>query len=136
MSARRTIASMTALATIGATAATTFGGPAAPASAQVEPCVQRIVVFNNSAFILSYALSDRDGTTTESTDEYPVTQFRSTDLTTTAYAEGDDVRPVVSAQSGGTQPADRFVSFCDNGQTATYTVTGTLNDIRVTLIDG
>jgi len=134
MNVRRT--TLTALATLGVMTATTLGGPAAPASAQVDPCVQRIVVFNNSAFIQSYALSDRQGVTTASTDEYPVNQFRSTDLTTTAYAEGDDVRPVVSAQAGGTQPADRFVSFCDNGQTATYTVTGTVNDIRVTLIDG
>jgi len=134
MNARRKTLTTTALLALGA-AGTTFGIPATPASAQVDPCVQRVVVFNNSAFIFSYALSDRTGVSTPSTDEYPVNQFRSTDLTTTDYAEGDDVRPVVDAQAGGTQPADRFVSFCRNGQTATYTVTGTLTDIRVTLID-
>lgn len=126
-----------ALATTGAVAAATFAGPASPAAAQVNPCVQRIVVSNNSAFVLSYALSNRLGVTTVSSDRYPVTQWRSTDLTTTTFTAGEDVRPVITALGGGSsQPADQFVSFCDNGQTATYTVTGTLNDISVTLIGG
>lgn len=124
-----------ALATLGVAAAT-LGGPASPAAAQVDPCVQRIVVSNNAAFVLSYAVSNRTGVTTTPTDRYPVNQFRSTDLTFTDFAAGEDVRPIVTAQSGGTQPAAQFVSFCDNGQTATYIVTGTLNDISVTLIGG
>jgi len=99
--------------------------------------VQRIVVANNSAFVLSYVLSDRTGTTTTPTDRYPVNQSRATDLTFTDYATGTDVRPIVTPLGGGNAtPAGRFVSFCDNGQTATYIVTGTLNDYQATLIGG
>lgn len=123
-----------ALATAGAIAATVVG-PAAPALAQVDPCVQRVVVSNNAAFNLSYVLTDRTGVSTTPTDRYPVHQFRSTDLTATSFGAASDVRPLVTPQGGGSpQPGDRFVSFCDNGQTATYIVTGTLNDYRVTLI--
>lgn len=125
----------TALAATGAVAAT-LAGPASPAAAQVDPCVQRVVVSNNSAFVLSYVLSDRTGTTTTPTDRYPVNQSRSTDLTFTDFAAGTDVRPVVSALAGDTTPASQFVSFCDNGQTATYIVTGTTTDFQVTLIGG
>jgi hypothetical protein len=126
----------TALATGGVVAAT-LAGPAAPALAQVDPCVQRVVVSNNSGFVLSYVLSDRTGTTTTPTDEYPVNQSRATDLGFTDYPAGTDVRPVVTPLGGGNPtPAGQFVSFCDNGQTATYIVTGTLNDFQVTLIGG
>lgn len=117
--------------------ALTLAGPAAPALAQVDPCVQRVVVSNNSAFVLSYVLSDRTGTTTNPTDRYPVNQSRATDLTFTDYAAGTDVRPIVTPLGGGNPtPAGQFVSFCDNGQTATYIVTGTLNSFQVTLIGG
>jgi hypothetical protein len=124
----------TALATAGAITAVTVGAPASPAAAQVDPCVQRVVVSNNSGGILSYVLSNRLGVTNTATDQYPVNQWRTTDLTTTAFTEGEDVRPIVSVQAGDTVPANNFVSFCANGQTATYTVTGTINDISITLI--
>lgn len=122
---RKTRALTTALATVGAIAA----APASPAAAQVDPCVQRIVVFNNSGTILSYVLTNRTGVSNAPTDEYPVNQFRTTDLTTTTFTAGEDLRPVVTVQGGDTVPASNFVSYCDNGQTATYTVTGTVNDI-------
>lgn len=123
-----------ALATAGIAGATL--GSASPAAAAVDPCVQRVVVSNNSSFVLSYVLNDRTGAATTPTDQYPVNQSRATDLTFTNYAAGTDVRPIVSALSGDTTPANQFVSFCDNGQTATYIVTGTLNDYQVTLIGG
>jgi hypothetical protein len=126
----------TALATAGAVAAVTVAGPVSPAAAQVDPCVQRVVVSNNSAFVLSYVLSDRTGVSTTPSDQYPVNQSRATDLSFTDFAAGTDVRPVVSALAGDTTPAGQFVSFCDNGQTATYIVTGTTTDFQVTLIGG
>jgi hypothetical protein len=107
---------------------------AAPSALQVDPCVQRIVVSNNSGGILSYVLSTREGVTNTATDQYPVNQWRTTDLTTTEFAEGTDLRPIVSVQAGDTVPAPNFVSFCANGQTATYIVTGTINDINIALI--
>jgi hypothetical protein len=134
MNRTRTVVS-TALATAGIAAATLIG-TAGPAAAAVSPCVQRVVVSNNSSFVLSYVLSDRTGVTTTPSDEYPVNQSRATDLTFTNFAADTDVRPVVSANSGSTTPAGQFVSFCDNGQTATYIVTGTLNDYQITLIGG
>ncbi|GAA0568036.1 hypothetical protein GCM10010172_60310 [Paractinoplanes ferrugineus] len=125
-----------ALAGTGLLAAS-LAGPATPALAQVDPCVQRVVVSNNSGFVLSYQLSDRTGTTTTPTDRYPVNQSRATDLSFTDYAAGTDVRPIITPYGGGTAtPAGQFVSYCDNGQTATYIVTGTIMSYQVTLIGG
>jgi hypothetical protein len=126
----------TALATAGV-AAVTVVGSASPAFAQVDPCVQRVVVSNNAAFNLSYVLSDRTGVTTTASEQYSQNQARATDLTFTDFAAGTDVRPIVTPLGGGSAtPAGQFVSFCDNGQTATYIVTGTLNSFQVTLIGG
>lgn len=111
--------------------------PAAAASSalQVDPCVQRIVVSNNSGAIISYVLSTREGVTNTATDEYPVNQWRTTDLTTTEFTAGVDLRPIVSTLGGNNAtPAPNFVSYCDNGQTATYIVTGTADSLNITLI--
>jgi hypothetical protein len=125
-----------ALATAGIAAAGVVGS-ASPALAQVAPCVQRVVVSNNAGFNLSYVLSDRTGTTTTPTEQYAINQARATDLSFTDFAANTDVRPIVTPQGGGsTTPAGQFVSYCDNGQTATYIVTGTLNDFQIALIGG
>lgn len=96
--------------------------------------MQRVAVVNNAAFVMSFALVTRTGTPTPATDAYPVNQWRTTDLTTTDVPEGTDVRPLVSATAGGTGLGNRFVSYCANGQTATYTVTGTTTSFSVTLL--
>lgn len=136
MNRTRTAISAT-LATAGVVAATVVGS-AGPALAQVDPCVQRVVVSNNAAFNLSYTLSDRTGVvTTTPTEQYSQNQARATDLTFTDFAAGTDVRPIITPQGGGSPtPAGQFVSFCDNGQTATYIVTGSLFDFQVDLIGG
>jgi hypothetical protein len=124
----------TALAATGAAGALAVAGPATPAMAQVVPCVQRIAVINNAAFNMSFTVSTRVGITSAPTDDYGINNFRLIDLVSTPLPVGDDVRPVVSAQSGGTAPAADFVSFCANGQTATYTATGTTTNFSVTLL--
>jgi hypothetical protein len=106
---------------------------AQPAAAE-PPCVQKISVVNNAAFVMSYRLQTREGITTAPTDNYPINQTRTTDLTTTELPLGADVRPLVSAVAGDENLGNLFVSYCDNGQTATYSVTGTTLDFQVTLL--
>ncbi|MGC4902616.1 hypothetical protein ACLQ2Y_25135 [Micromonospora echinospora] len=107
---------------------------ASTASAQAEPCVQRIAVVNNAAFVMSFSVQASNGLETASTDTYPINQSRTIDLTTTALPVGADVRPVVDAVAGVQRTPSSFVSYCENGQTATYSVTGTTYDYSVTLI--
>ena len=134
--------SLTRVARIAATgtaaAAATTGlvnlAAAGPAAAQATPCVQKIAVVNNAGFVMSYAVTTRVGQLTSSTDQYPINQWRILDLTSTALTTGDDVRPVVQAVAGGTALGNNFVSYCANGQTATYTVTGTTTNFQVTLL--
>lgn len=126
---RRTLATVAAAAA-GATALTV--APSA-AFAQAAPCVQNIAVINNGAYSMSFVVSSRTGITSTPTDTYLINNFRLVDLTATPIPEGQDVRPVVTATAGNTEPSADFVSFCANGQTATYTATGTTLDVRVTL---
>ncbi|MET7877659.1 hypothetical protein ABZS52_12070 [Micromonospora profundi] len=107
---------------------------ASTASAQAEPCVQRITVVNNAAFVMSFSVTASNGLETSNTDTYPINQSRTVDLTTTALPVGSDVRPVVDAVAGAQRTPSSFVSYCENGQTATYSVTGTTYDYSVTLI--
>ena len=68
------------------------------------------------------------------TDNYPINQWRIVDLASTPFAEGVDVRPLVHAQAGNDVPGNVFVSYCVNGQTATYTASGTTTNYTVTLL--
>jgi hypothetical protein len=108
-------------------------GSAAPASAQAAPCVQNIAVLNNAAFVMSFLVSTRTGITSAPTDNYPVNQYRVINLTSTPITVGEDVRPVVTAVAGDTVASPTFVSYCTNGQTATYAAYGTTLNFSVTL---
>jgi hypothetical protein len=114
-------------------AALTVGFPPSAAFAQAAPCVQNIAVINNGAYAMSFTVSSRTGITSTPTDTYLINSFRLIDLTATPIPEGQDVRPVVTATAGNTEPSADFVSFCANGQTATYSATGATLDVRVTL---
>lgn len=135
MTTRRSIARR---ALVGTAAAAALGlGLAAPATAQpaaTEPCVQRVAVVNNGGFTMSFAVSTREGQLSAPTDTYAINEWRVIDLTTTPLAEGVDIRPVVSATAGSDVAGNRFVSYCRNGQTATFTASGTVTDYQVTLI--
>jgi len=48
--------------------------------------------------------------------------------------EGTDVRPLVHATAGDTVAGNSFLSYCQNGQTATYSAGGTTLDYTVTLL--
>jgi len=109
-------------------------GQAGPGAALVAPCVQKVTVVNNAGFVASFRASTRTGVETASTDEYPINQWRTIDLTTTDLPEGTDVRPVVHAVAGTDRPGNSFVSYCQNGQTATYSITGTTLNYSVTLL--
>jgi len=108
-------------------------GSAAPALAQAAPCVQNIAVLNNAAFLLSFQVSTRTGVSSTPTGSYPVNQYRVIDLTSTPITAGQDVRPVVTAVAGDTVASPTFVSYCTNGQTATYAAYGTTLNFSVTL---
>ncbi|GAB6902215.1 hypothetical protein [Kineosporia succinea] len=112
-------------------------GLAAPAAqAQASPCVQKVTVVNNGGFTMNFALTTREGSLTASTDTYAINQSRTIDLNATEIAPGTDVRPLVRATAGNTVPGNVFVSYCENGQSATYTATGTTLDYSVTLLGG
>ncbi|MFI9569267.1 hypothetical protein [Streptomyces rishiriensis] len=102
--------------------------------AQAQPCVQKVAVVNNAGFVLSWAASARTGEQSAPTGDYAINQTRIIDLSTTALPEGTDIRPYVEAVGGTNEYGSSYVSYCDNGQTATYTVTGTTFDYSVTLL--
>ncbi|MFD6296060.1 hypothetical protein ACFWFU_14750 [Streptomyces sp. NPDC060235] len=109
-------------------------GAASSAPAAAEPCVQKVTVVNNSGYVLNWQPSSHTGEVSASTESYPVNQSRTIDLSTTGWAEGTEVRPLVHALAGTDEFGNRYVSYCDNGQTATYTATGTTLDPAVTLL--
>ncbi|WP_067495741.1 hypothetical protein [Actinoplanes sp. TFC3] len=115
-------------------AAGLLGVTAQPAAAQAVPCVQKIAVVNNGGFTLNFQITTREGALSAATDTYPVNQWRLIDLTSTALPEGSDVRPLVHATAGNDELGNVFVSYCTNGQTATYTASGTTLDYSVTLL--
>lgn len=124
---------LTATAAFAATGAVTLASPASPAFAQATPCVQNIAVINNGAYSMSFLVSNRVGISSAPSDSYQINNYRLIDLTASPIPEGDDVRPIVSATAGNTEPSADFVSFCANGQTATYSATGTTLNVSVTL---
>lgn len=107
---------------------------AEPPSTLAVPCVQKIAVVNNGGFTINFEVTTRDGQLSAPTDTYPINQWRVVDLTSTPLAEGVDVRPLVHATAGDDVPGNVFVSYCVNGQTATYTAGGTTLDYSVTLL--
>ncbi|MEV8509915.1 hypothetical protein AB0368_34525 [Actinoplanes sp. NPDC051475] len=115
---------------LGAAAQPAAAAPAAPAS----PCVQKIAVVNNGGFVLNFQITTREGQLSAPTDDYPVNQWRLIDLTSTPLEEGVDVRPLTHATAGDDVLGNTFVSYCANGQTATYTASGTTLNYTVTLL--
>ncbi|MGW4211355.1 hypothetical protein ACWEIJ_25405 [Lentzea sp. NPDC004789] len=117
------------------------GALAAPPSASAAeadaaaPCVQKVAVVNNAGFVLSFRVTTRTGGLSPETDNYPINQWRVVDLTATELAEGSDVRPLVQAVGGTSQTGNTFVSYCRNGQTATYTASGATLNYTVVLIN-
>jgi hypothetical protein len=111
----------------------TVAQPAA-AAAQATPCVQKIAVVNNGGFVINFQVTTRDGQLSAPTDDYPINQWRLVDLTSTPLPEGVDVRPLVHATAGDDVLGNNFVSYCLNGQTATYTASGTTLNYTVTLL--
>lgn len=118
---------------VSAATAAVLAAPSA-AQAQSEPCVQRIAVVNNAGFVASFRVATSTGLQSQGTDGYPINQWRTIDLTTTPLPAGSDVRPVVHAVAGNDATPSDYVSYCANGQTATYSVTGSTTNITVTLI--
>jgi hypothetical protein len=123
------IAATATLAAAGVTALT-----AVPAQAAAVPCVQKVAVVNNGGFTINFQMTTRTGELSAATDTYPINQWRLIDLTATPLTPGDDVRPLVHATAGNDALGNVFVSYCDNGQTATYTASGTTLNYTVTLL--
>ena len=133
MTAKAVQAALTVAGAAGLLGAAASPAVAAPAL-QATPCVQKVAVVNNGGFVINFQITTREGALSAPTDNYPINQWRLVDLNSTPMAEGTDVRPLVSAQAGNTVPGNVFVSFCNNGQTATYTASGTTLNYTVTLL--
>ncbi|HZS75952.1 MAG TPA: hypothetical protein VFA41_05010 [Ktedonobacteraceae bacterium] len=103
--------------------------------------VQTIACVNDAAFVMSFGLEILDMNTgiplileNVDTGNYPIDQTRSIDLSTTGIAEGTWVRPQVRAVWGDTNLGNRYVQYAQNGQTASYDVSGTTLNYSVNLI--
>ncbi|SDS39373.1 hypothetical protein [Actinoplanes derwentensis] len=132
MTPKRVAATAFAMTLTGTAAV--IGLTATPAAAAAEPCVQKVAVVNNGGFVINFQLTTRDGQVSAPTDDYPINQWRLVDLVSTPFAEGVDVRPLVHAEAGNDVLGNVFVSYCANGQTATYTASGTTLNYSVTLL--
>lgn len=91
--------------------------------------VQSIACSNAAGFVMSFkirALND-DGTAAflGDSDEYPIDQTRSIDLSGLGIAEGTWVTPQVYAVWGVGNEGDHYCVYAQNGETATYNVSGT-----------
>jgi len=94
--------------------------------------VQLIECKNSAAFNMSFRVTSADKTS-DPTDEYPVLQSRSIDLSGAGFNEGDEVWPQVHAVWGKTIDSNDHVVFKRSGKKAVYEVTGVLWDFKVVL---
>ena len=93
--------------------------------------IQKIECKNNAWFVMSFTITDGQFSTPSSGD-FPISQSRTIDLSSTKLAEGTevwiDVFPVLGSEKAG---SEKF-TFAMNGKTALYEVTGTLFGYSIT----
>jgi hypothetical protein len=97
--------------------------------------VQKIACANNAGFVMWFRAVTPGGTS-DPTDNYPINQTRVIDLASTPFREGLEFWPEVHAILGKTESAGEHITFKLNGETATYQVTGTTFNYRISLIGG
>jgi hypothetical protein len=99
--------------------------------------VQKIAVVNDAGFVLNFSVAykNANGSTSYSatTDNYPIDQSRTIDVSTLGLATGTTIWPHVNAIAGQTKDGPP-VQYAANGQVATYEVQGTTQDYTITLI--
>ncbi|NEO75714.1 hypothetical protein [Moorena sp. SIO4G3] len=94
--------------------------------------VQKIACTNNAGFVMNFYV-DIEGLKTGGSGDYPINQTRTIDVGEYPIGEGFSMKPVVNAVLGKTL-AGPSVIFKRNGQTATYSVTGTTLIYKICLI--
>jgi len=99
--------------------------------------VQSIACSNNAGFVMNFSVgyAKKDGSSGRlgGSGDYPVNQTRSIDLANNGLQPGDSIWPCVNAVWGKSNEGERVV-FSPNGQTATYTVSGTTLNYSVSRI--
>lgn len=99
--------------------------------------VQKIAVVNDAGFVLNFSVAykNANGSTSYSatSDNYPIDQSRTIDVSTLGLATGTTIWPHVNAALGATKDGPP-VQYAANGQVATYTVQGTTQDYTITLV--
>ena len=95
--------------------------------------VSTIAVTNDAAMEIQFKI-EAGGMSTGYTDYYPVGQTKSMAVPT-IFASGTPVQIAVHADAGVTEHGSG-VAFAPNGNTATFTVTGTTQSFSVELIGG
>jgi hypothetical protein len=99
--------------------------------------VQKIACSNNAGFVMSFTVAyiDEDGNTLTYGDSgnYPINQTRTIDLKGSGIAPGTFIWPIVNAVWGLTQEAHRKVRYSEDGNVATYDVSGTTLNYNITL---
>jgi hypothetical protein len=99
--------------------------------------VQKIAVVNDAGFVLNFSVAykNANGSTSYSapSDNYPIDQSRTIDVSTLGLATGTSIWPHVNAIAGNTEDGIP-VQYAANGQVATYEVQGTTLNYTVTLL--
>lgn len=98
--------------------------------------VQKIACVNNAAFVMKFAVEFEQGGATKATSEtenYPINQSRVIDLAEHGLALRTAIWPFVRAFWGKDARGPRL-SYSPNGQTATFSVTGTTLHYAITRV--
>lgn len=100
--------------------------------------VQKICCVNSAGFVMNFWVDylKEDGSTgsTDNTENYPVGQERTYDLSDKNIPEGSIIWPHVQAILGTNNEGNRKLVFARNGQTATFRVTGTTLNFWVEMV--
>jgi hypothetical protein len=87
--------------------------------------VQYIAVTNNGGYVMSFTIETFNDVHCGGSGDYPVGNSRALDVGACGFAEGHEVWPHMYIVAGGHAVPTEHVVFARNGQTATYTATGT-----------
>jgi hypothetical protein len=94
---------------------------------------QKVACINHAGFVMSFTAQTK-GAQSLPTGDYPINQTRTVDLGQSAFREGLEFWPLVSAELGRTIASDEHFDFAMNGQTVTYEVRGTTLDYSVKMV--
>lgn len=94
--------------------------------------VSSITCNNNGAFVMKFKVK-WDGGESGWTDNYPIDQSKTIDLSTLNIPPGSEVWPEVHAEAGTSKNCGDHVQYQPGDNNATYRISGTTFDIHCSL---